>query len=281
MSIYVIGDLHGCLDELLLLLDKIKFNRSLDKLWFVGDYVNVGLKSIETLKFIMNLGKIATCILGNHEIAFLAKFYGVKNNNLSDSYFYYIKKKDLIDIVDWIRHLPLYYHSEEHNALMVHAGMHPYWTLESLCFLSEVLENILKSASILNLLNILYCNSYDTHSVTGGKVNPQFNTNINPFAQSKYVLNCLTKIRFCTNSGDLDFKNKGSVSGSYKFLPWFDIQDVKALNLKIIFGHWSSLKGITYNNAAVAIDTGCVFGGRLTALRLTDGKRFYVDKIRI
>ncbi len=265
MAIYAIGDVQGCFDDLVRLLDEIEFNEHSDQLWFVGDLVNRGEKSLETLRFIKNLGTAAVTVLGNHDIHLL----------ITANFPVRIKKKDTLqaifnapdcdELLDWLRHKPLFHY--ENGVGLLHAGLPPQWDLLQTIVMARLAEQALQSEDYKTLLMQLYGNSPDL-----------WTTELTGIEQLRFIINCFTRIRFCDKNGRLDFQNNGELGSQPSNLkPWFDVPQRKTADVKLVFGHWSAL-GFYATQNCYGIDTGCIWGRELTALRLDSNsvKRFSI-----
>ena len=265
MSIYAIGDIQGCFDDLMRLLDKIEFDENSDQLWFVGDFVNRGEKSLETLRFVKNLGSAAVTVLGNHDIHLLVTANFPERIKKKDTMHAIFAAPDCDELLDWLRHKPLFHY--ENGFGLLHAGLPPQWDLLQTIVMARLAEQALRANDYKNLLAQLYGNSPDlwTGELTG-------------IEQIRFIINCFTRMRFCDKNGRLDFENSGELgSQSSNLKPWFELPQRKTYDTKLIFGHWSAL-GFHVSQNCYAIDTGCVWGRELTALQLdSDGvKRFSV-----
>lgn len=264
MAIYAIGDVQGCFDELQLLLDKIQFNEYADKLWFVGDLVNRGAKSLETLRFIKNLGSSAITVLGNHDIHLLVTANFPERIKRKDTMLAIFAEPDCEELIDWLRYQPLFYYENDFGLL--HAGLPPQWDLSQTQAMANLAEKALRRPDYKKLLTELYGNFPDIWSekLTG-------------IEQIRFIVNCFTRMRFCDQNGRLEFENSGELGSQPSHLKaWFELPERKTANVKLIFGHWSAL-GFYQSHNCYAIDTGCVWGRELTALRLDDLKRFSVS----
>ncbi|MCF6190394.1 MAG: symmetrical bis(5'-nucleosyl)-tetraphosphatase [Cocleimonas sp.] len=261
MAIYAIGDLQGCYDSLQQLLEKLEFSPEKDQLWFAGDLVNRGKKSLKTLRFVKSLGDSATVVLGNHDITLLAMHYGVLRPNASLKKL--LKAKDADELMDWLRNRPMLHVDESLGFCMVHAGISPEWTLKKAQKYAKEMEVPLRSASIKVWLENVYGNKPRRWSKT-----------LESYARHRYILNSFTRMRYCDKKdGALNFSLKGppvyqsKMRKRNKKVPWFLWKKRKKIPLRIIFGHWSSL-GYYQDENVIALDTGCVWGGQLTAIRL-------------
>ena len=265
MSIYAIGDIQGCFDELQLLLDKIQFNPQQDCIWFAGDLVNRGPKSLETLRFVKNLGTSAITVLGNHDMHLLAAASTPKTSTKKDSLTPILEAPDRDELIHWIRHQPLFY--TNNDFCMIHAGLPPQWDFKTTQRMALLVENALQGPNYELLLQQMY----------GNKPN-QWTPQLKGNAKLRFIINCFTRMRYCDASGRLDFNNTGPIGTQpEELMPWFTLPNRKSANMKIIFGHWSTL-GYYEGSNCYAIDTGCLWGGQLTALKLsTPIQRISID----
>ncbi len=255
MAIYAIGDVQGCFDELLILLDKISFNERSDRLWFVGDLVNRGAKSLETLRFVKNLGTAAITVLGNHDIHLLVTANFPERAKKKDTLNAILTAPDKDELLDWLRHRPLFHY--ENGFGLLHAGLPPQWDLAQTQTMATLAETALRGADYQTLLAQLYDNQPNVWS-----------DDLAGIEQLRFIFNCFTRMRFCDKEGRLDFKNNGGMGSQPAYvLPWFEVQHRKTANTKLIFGHWAALGYYTEQNC-FAIDTGCIWGRELTAIRL-------------
>ena len=265
MSIYVIGDIQGCFDDLKRLLDTIAIDLEKDHLWFCGDLVNRGPKSLETLRFVKGLGDSAVTVLGNHDLHLLAVASLQKKTKSKDSLNSILEAPDREELLDWLRHQPLFhYHSD---FCLVHAGVPPQWKFKKIIKMAKKAEQVLQSQDYISFLKDMYGNKPDIWS-----------SELTGMDEIRFIINCFTRMRYCDSDGRLDFQNNGPLGSQPKNLfPWFELPNRKNADLKIIFGHWSSL-GYHHKNNCYGIDTGCLWGGQLTALKLgKDVKRISID----
>ena len=261
MAIYAIGDLQGCFSDLIRLLVKIKFNPDRDRLWFTGDLVNRGPQSLETLRYIKNLGDSATSVLGNHDLHLLACHFGKKKPNDKDTLSALLRSEDSEELLNWLRRRPMLHY--EDNWCLVHAGLPPQWDLSIALSCAKKIENILrgKNGVLTEFFRYMYG---DTPNIW----DPQMDET----SLLRFSVNALTRMRYCTESGCIDTKFKGKPGSQPNgLIPWFDHPDRQNQNLNIVFGHWSTL-GAVCRKGAYGIDTGCIWGAQLTALRI-DKKR--------
>jgi bis(5'-nucleosyl)-tetraphosphatase (symmetrical) len=270
MAIYAIGDIQGCFDELQLLLEKIKFNEKHDQLWFVGDLVNRGAKSLETLRFIKNLGECAITVLGNHDVHLLVAAHFPERVKHKDTIQAILAAPDCAELLNWLRNRPLFHYDENLKIGLLHAGLPPQWDLAQTQKMARLGEAALQ-ANDKNFLAQLY-----------GDLPNLWTEELTGIEQLRFIFNCFTRMRFCTENGQLDFIYNGNLGSQPSNLqPWFSVPHRKTANLKFIFGHWAAL-GFHQENNCFGIDTGCVWGNELTALRLDSGKfeRFSVSALR-
>ena len=265
MSTYAIGDLHGCFAPLMRLLEKIQFNEKQDTLWFTGDLVNRGPQSLETLRFIQNLGSHAITVLGNHDltllaIAFKAIPYDSKRHHFDDI----LAARDKDALIHWLRHRPFIHEDPDLGYTLVHAGLPPQWDLALAKSLAKEVEIILQSENPRPFFKNFF-----------GNMPNHWDPTLTDIDRLRFIINGFTRLRFCNLAGELELKTTASAeNGPAGYLPWFSIPTRKSRDLKILFGHWSSLEGQCPEPNVFALDTGCVWGNCLTAMRLLDGKRF-------
>ena len=276
MATYAIGDIQGCYDELIILLDKIKFQSEQDQLLICGDIINRGPKSLETIEFLYSIKKNCHITLGNHDLHFLAVAEGVKEISDSDTFQAILEDENIDIYVSWIKELPFHHISnlkiegEMKPYIMTHAGIPPHWTREELEKFSLELTEILKGPDSKVLLENMYGNEPNHSSKCNSEIE-RLRLNINYF----------TRMRFCKNDGTLDLLNKGKANEKPpQMKPWFD-WSLKILEdpFHILFGHWAALEGKTGKINISALDTGCVWGKKLSALRLEDNRIFSCNKI--
>lgn len=266
MSIYVIGDVQGCFTELQVLLAKLSFNPAEDKLWFTGDLVNRGPQSLETLRFVKSLGANQVTVLGNHDLHLIAAAYGIKRSAKNDTLDAVLAAPDCNELIDWLRHQPLLHHDKANAYVMTHAGLAPSWTLHQAKMLAKEVENVLQGTAPEFLLQNMYGNQPDL-----------WRDELAGMERLRCIINYFTRMRFCRADGSLDLTYKGQIAGKPdELIPWFDVQDRANANEKIIFGHWAALNGKTDAPNLFPLDTGCVWGNCLTAMRLHDDQRFSV-----
>jgi bis(5'-nucleosyl)-tetraphosphatase (symmetrical) len=265
MSIYAIGDIQGCFDELLRLLDTISFDERTDQLWFAGDLVNRGPKSLETLRFVKSLGDSAITVLGNHDLHLLAASCASKIANKKDTLLQVLEAPDREELIDWLRHRPLFHFNDDF--CLVHAGLPPQWDFTTTKDMALLAEQALQGSDYRAFLKQMYGNKPNVWSPS-----------LKGIEKLRFIINCFTRMRYCNVSGQLEFTHSGPPGSQPKSLvPWFAVPKRKNADMRIIFGHWSTL-GYYAGPNCYAIDSGCLWGGQLTALRLDDPvQRFSID----
>ena len=265
MSIYVIGDIQGCFNSFKLLLNKIKFDKTKDILWLTGDIINRGPDSDKMLKWSYDNQNNIKLVLGNHDIHAIAVYYGVRKQEKDDTLDKLLNLPNIENLINWLRSQPLIY--QEDNNLMVHAGIPPQLSITQINkYAKNISDKISKDKdNAIKALDHIFSN--------------QSSTDI-------YTINALTRMRHCNKLGELDLKYKGPDIINNKYKAWFLWeQDPSFKNIKIFFGHWAALSAapeyqdIIKNNKFFPLDTGCVWGKKLTAIRLEDYKIFSVNFI--
>jgi len=261
MATYAIGDVQGCFGALQRLLDRIGFDEQRDRLWFVGDLVNRGPDSLATLRFVHALGDVATVVLGNHDLHLLAVAEGLEKLKRDDTLDDVLAAPDREALLDWLRHLPLV-HFEDGYA-MVHAGLLPDWSVSHALELGAEVEAALQASSYRSFLAKMY-----------GNRPAQWSEDLAGFDRLRVIVNAMTRLRVCTNDGTMEFSHKGRPANLPPgYVPWFQIAGRRSRDTPVIFGHWSALGPLSVPNL-FALDTGCLWGRHLTALRLEDRKLF-------
>jgi bis(5'-nucleosyl)-tetraphosphatase (symmetrical) len=270
MVTYAIGDVQGCHRELQRLLEVIAFDPGTDRLWFTGDLVNRGPDSLLVLRFVRQLGSRAITVLGNHDLHLLACAVGNRKPRRNDTFEEILEAPDRDSLLQWLRACPLFHHDTASGYAMVHAGLAPQWDIAAATARAHEVERALRGSGFTAFLNNMYGNEPD-----------RWSEDLHGNARLRFITNCLTRIRYCTSKGRLDLKPKGppGTQGG-KLMPWYAVPDRRSRATRILFGHWATLHLAgapdTENNNVVGLDTGCVWGGRLTAMRLDDGAMFDV-----
>jgi len=259
MSTYVVGDIQGCLKPLKCLLKAVKFDPENDTLWCVGDVINRGPKCLKTLRFLHKMRDNLVMVLGNHDLHLLAVAAGVRPANRSDTLADILKAPDRDTLLGWLIRQPLLH--REHGYTMVHAGIPPQWSVsDAACYAREV-EAVLRSPDCVNFFKHMYGNEPAIWS-----------DDLKGMERLRVITNYLTRMRYCTKDGVLDLESKGPKPnpdiGDKKVSAWFSHPARKTASDKIVFGHWASLDGRTDSPNAIAVDTGCVWGGALSCYEL-------------
>jgi bis(5'-nucleosyl)-tetraphosphatase (symmetrical) len=271
MATYAIGDLQGCFAPLKKLIKKIDFDPKHDKLWFTGDIVNRGHDSLGTLRFVKEMveNKLAATVLGNHDLHLIAVASGIRELKSKDTFHDILEAHDLEELIVWLRQQPLLHTDIQHKYVMVHAGIAPHWSLVDAQHHNEEVIHVLRGKHYRKLLQHMYSET---------SVSPRhWDTLLSKWERYRLIIDYFTRMRFCNAEGQLELKVKGNLkeqpSGYY---PWFRVPDRVNTDLHIIFGHWASLKGKVEDEGIYALDTGCIWGNCLTAMRLEDQKIFSV-----
>ena len=261
MATYAIGDVQGCCDALHALLGEIGYSPSRDMLWFVGDLVNRGTQSAQVLRFVRSLGERAIVVHGNHDLHTLAVAAGKAKRRADDTLEDLLGAPDRDELLDWLRMRPLLHVDREY--VMVHAGLLPSWSLAQAADLAAEVEAALRAPAHLELYPSLY-----------GSKPAAWSDALRGAERLRVIVNAMTRMRFCTPDGAMDFSVKGELEKALPgHLPWFEVPDRRTRGVPIVCGHWSAL-GLRITPDLLALDTGCVWGGRLTAIRLEDRRVF-------
>lgn len=265
MATYVVGDIQGCLEPLQQLLINVNFNPSIDRLWVAGDMINRGPQSLETLRFLYLMRNSLKVVLGNHDLHLLAVAAGYRKPNPADTLDEILVAPDRDSLLEWLRQQKLLHHDAYLGYTMVHAGIPPQWTLNEAQSYAQEVEKILQGNRISKFLEEMYGNEPN-----------KWRDSLKSSARRRLITNYFTRMRYCTADGKLELTTKASAEeslpGGYK--PWFSHPERKTREEKIIFGHWAALEGKASEDNVFAMDTGYVWGGALTLMRLDDGERF-------
>ncbi len=257
MPTYAIGDVQGCFDELLRLLRDTGFGEQ-DRLWFVGDLVNRGPKSVDVLRWVRGLGDRAVVVLGNHDLHLVSQFEGCERTRSDDTFADVLKAPDARELVDWLRRRPMMH--VEGGYAMVHAGLLPQWSIEKAVSLAQEVEAVLAGRDYKDFLKNMYGSQPD-----------RWSDSLAGWDRLRVIVNAMTRLRFCTAEGKMEFRAKGKAAPP-GYGAWFDFRND---DRTVLCGHWSAL-GLKTAPRLAALDSGCVWGGRLTALRLEDRVLFQV-----
>jgi len=254
---YAIGDLQGCLQPVKSLLKKIRVATPRPKLMFVGDLVNRGPSSLQTLRHIRSLGDAATVTLGNHDLHLMAMAHGIRRVRPDDPMNEILQADDCADLLDWLRQQPLAHKEGEH--LLVHAGVLPQWTAEQTLSLANEVGTVLRGPDWVDFLREMY-----------GNQPAKWDDSLRGVKRLRCIVNALTRLRFCTADGEMEFDTTSGIeTAPTGYMPWFDVPGRKTEDVTMVFGHWSTL-GLMLRPNLIGLDTGCVWGGKLTAVRLAE-----------
>jgi bis(5'-nucleosyl)-tetraphosphatase (symmetrical) len=259
MALYAIGDVQGCNDELGTLLGALNFSADRDRLWFVGDLVNRGPDSLGVLRRICSMGDAATVTLGNHDLHLLAVAHGCAEIRGDDTLGAVLDASDRNTLLEWLQFRPLLHEDQPLNLCMVHAGLAPQWDLKLARRSAREFEKALQRDPE-RLLRRLYGDQPD-----------RWNDALEGEARLRFIANCLTRLRYVDEKGRLALRAKGPPGKpqTQSLIPWFEVEDARWRGPRVVFGHWSTL-GLFNNADVTGLDTGCVWGGTLTALRMDD-----------
>lgn len=265
MATYAVGDIQGCFDSLRRLLDLCRFDSAADRLWLVGDLVNRGPQSLETLRFVKGLGEAALTVLGNHDLYLLmVAENGARKRGKDDTIQPILDAPDRDELLDWLRRRPLCH--LEGGFCLVHAGLLPQWTAARARELAGEVEAALAGEAYRDFMANMW-----------GSEPASWSDDLSGWARLRVVVNAMTRMRFCSPAGIMDFHSKGEVADAPPgFLPWFEVPGRRSADSVIVAGHWSAL-GLRLSPNLLALDSGCLWGGHLTALRLEDRRVFQVD----
>lgn len=258
MAVYAIGDVQGYLDPLQRLLSKIDFDPAKDRLWFCGDLVNRGPQSVDVLRFVCGLGDRAVTVLGNHDLHLLAMANGnlkKRDDNLLDSV---LKARDSDELLYWLRHRPLMHSDKKLGFSLIHAGLPPQWGRKLALACASEVEQVLRDD---NQYPKFFARMYGNQPTI-------WSNDLKGMDRLRFITNCFTRLRYCDLDGNLGLREKGAPgSQNPGYLPWFKIPGRKSRKFRVLFGHWSTLGYLASDNVW-GLDTGCVWGRQLTALRI-------------
>lgn len=258
MATYAIGDVQGCFDELEALLGAFAFDAKRDRLWFVGDLVNRGPKSLDVLRFVHGLGRRAVTVLGNHDLHLVTQHEGFERRRNDDTFDEVLAAPEAKDLVRWLRRQPMLH--VEGDYAMVHAGLLPQWSVRKAARLAAEVEAALRARNYRDFLANMY-----------GAQPSRWSDQLKGWDRLRVIVNAMTRLRFCTAEGEMDFRTK-TAKAPRGYKPWFRFREDRHL---LVCGHWSTL-GLRLEPRLAALDSGCVWGGSLSAMRLEDRKLFRV-----
>jgi bis(5'-nucleosyl)-tetraphosphatase (symmetrical) len=266
MAVYAIGDIQGCYIEFQQLLEKIRFDPAQDEVWLVGDLVNRGPDSLQVLRLVKELGESAITVLGNHDLHLLAVAAGEAKLHRSDTLDDILNAPDRNDLLVWLRQQRLLY--AENGYVLVHAGLLPEWSVKQAIGLAHEVESALRGDDYTTFFEHMY-----------GNAPRVWDDELRGYKRLRVITNAFTRMRICTAKGEMDFKFKGEVDDIPEgYLPWFNLPQRNSAAATVIFGHWSAL-GLKVTPNVIALDTGCLWGGPMTAIRLEDRQIFQVSCI--
>jgi len=257
MATYAIGDVQGCYDQLMRLLERCDYDENRDRLWFVGDLVNRGPQSLATVRFVRELGERAITVLGNHDLSLLVVAAGAHKGHASDTFGDILAAPDRDELLDWLRRQKMMH--VESGYAMVHAGLLPQWSIERALALAAETEAALRGPGSGELLHNLY-----------GNEPARWNETLTGYNRLRIIVNAMTRMRLVTPDGALQLGHKlGLDTAPAGYLPWYDAPDRASRDTPVIFGHWAAL-GLLVRDDVIGLDSGCVWGRELSALRLED-----------
>lgn len=255
MACYLIGDVQGCDAPLARLLDTVAFSPSRDTLYLLGDLVNRGPASAAVLRRLMGYGASAQCLLGNHDLSLLAVAHGLRAPHRNDTMDSVLMAADRGEMLEWLRHQRLAIRA--HGLLMVHGGVLPQWDVMQAMLLAAEVESVLQGPGMVDFLSNMYGNEPD-----------RWDDSLQGHDRLRVIVNALTRLRFCTPGGAMNLKASGGLADAPEgCLPWFDVPGRRTADAVVAFGHWSTL-GFLHRPDLISLDTGCVWGGCLSALKL-------------
>ncbi len=257
MATFAIGDIQGCYDELRQLLDKASFDLTKDKLWCVGDLVNRGPDSLAVLRWVKALGEQAVVVLGNHDLHLLAVALAGAPVSKKDTLDAILEAADRDELLHWLRHRPLLHHSQKKGFTLLHAGLPPQWDLPQAQACAQEVETLLQGSDHVEFLQQMYGNEPE-----------RWSDELTGMERIRFITNCFTRLRWCGADGQLLLKEKaGLEQPAAGALPWFRVPGRRTSEDRILFGHWSTIGFLAENNCW-ALDSGCVWGGRMSVLRV-------------
>ena len=265
MAVYAIGDLQGCHDDFRRLLDQCRFDPARDRLWLVGDLISRGPDSLGTLRHVVSLGEAVVSVLGNHDLHMLAVDAGGKSTRDPDLQAI-LDAPDREQLLGWLRHRPLLHHDAELGYTLVHAGIYPFWDLQQAMSCAGELQDVLRGAHYRDFFERMY-----------GDKPVVWSEDLQGWERLRFICNSFSRMRFCSPAGELCLKAKGPPGTQPEgFQPWYLVEGRKTRDQRIIFGHWSTLGRQQVENV-YALDTGCIWGGELTALQIDCAEPRYIS----
>ncbi|TWE01313.1 bis(5'nucleosyl)-tetraphosphatase ApaH [Pseudomonas sp. AG1028] len=268
MATYAVGDLQGCLKPLQCLLERVAFDPARDRLWLVGDLVNRGPASLETLRFLYGMREALVCVLGNHDLHLLAAARNIERLKRGDTLREILEAPDCDELLQWLRQQKLLHYDEQRDTALVHAGIPPQWNMAKALRRATEVENALRDDALYPMfLDGMY-----------GNEPACWDKELQGIARLRVITNYFTRMRFCKADGTLDLKSKeGLDTAPAGYLPWFSHKQRKTRDQKIIFGHWAALEGHCDEPGVFALDSGCVWGGSMTLMNIDSGEYHRCD----
>jgi len=261
VTTWVIGDLHGCLEPLERLLHALRYDPASDRLWFTGDLANRGPEPLQTMRYVRDLGDSAITVLGNHDLHLLAVIHGVRKPSPKDTFDRVLAAHDRDELEHWLRRRPLMHTDKALGATLVHAGIHPHWTLAEARRHARELEEILPTRRFERFVRRLYGDTPARPAV-----------GLDKHDRRRLSVNVFTRMRYCTRGGALDFDCSGPpATAPARLVPWYRVPGRRPLGTRLLFGHWSSHPGMSPSDV-LPLDRGCVWGGALVAHALESGE---------
>jgi len=257
VAVYAVGDVQGCYDQLRRLLDRVRFDPGEDFLWLTGDLVNRGPGSLPVLRYVRALGSSAVTVLGNHDLTLLAVRYGHVKRRKKDTFGDVLAAEDGDELLHWLRNRPMVHRDGASGWTMVHAGFAPQWDLDQALACAAELECALRAEDFQAFLSRMYGDSPD-----------RWQDDLEGFDRLRFITNCMTRLRFCDEQGRISMSDKGKPGTQpVGFHPWFEVPGRRTTGEPIVFGHWATL-GLHVADGVLGLDSGCAWGGRLSAARL-------------
>ncbi len=265
MATYAIGDVQGCFGALRALLDRIGFDPRHDTLWFTGDLVNRGPQSLEVLRFVRDLGECAITVLGNHDLHLLAVAAGASKHKARDTLQEVLAAPDRDELLAWLRRRPLVHYDAALGWLLVHAGLLPQWDLARALALAAEAQGLLAGSAAPEFFAHMY-----------GDLPDHWRDDLQGVERIRVIINACTRLRYCDLEGNMDLRHKGRPGTQPPDLvPWFAVPGRRTRAIRVVFGHWSTL-GCYQGEGVIGLDSGCVWGGCLSAVRLDGGELRFV-----
>lgn len=264
MATIAIGDVQGCYDQLMRLLERADYDERRDELWFVGDLVNRGPQSARTVRFAKSLGERQVTVLGNHDLALLVVADGIKKAHRGDTFGDILSAPDRDELLAWLRHQKMMHAGG--GWAMVHAGLLPQWSIAQALALAREVEAALQGADHREFLKHMY-----------GNEPARWRDDLAGYDRLRVVINAMSRMRLVNAEGAMEFSHKTGLTGlPAGFVPWYDAPNRASRGTPVLFGHWAAL-GLQLRPDAICLDSGCVWGRALSALRLEDRRLFQCD----